>query len=422
MSHFSEIVLMTDRFAASQPTRAINNGSSLREHHDQLFYSQQAQRANDKPRFGLAPCSTCLSTRWRKTASGLMICEHGHQSLEYREEQGEADLSVMGATRRLAGPSKKRKTAQSIGQTMQMKQPTINGVMAENAEGDVERFLVLAALQVFVKAHAEKLVDHFGLPREPFLATVRAIWLHYIHVIGVPYTDSELGELCVPKPRPPVPFPERTSPSISLVVNHLALRHHRVPIMLSDLHRMAAENVIPYFAFPFPAPIVQRLAHSQRRIFRPRIVYSLSYLHHASHCLMVHLTDAGFDLEYTKWAELLLVRLLGALRLPLTWHAPVMRIFAGLTFREAIGLSRTVRYDYHLLGYVPLEHILAACLIFYANFHFGDFQHFESERMHALVRHWTRPSPAFDLSRYACLANTMIMMIGWRRTSSSGSI
>lgn len=43
---------------------------------------------------------------------------------------------------------------------------------------------------------------------------------------------------------------------------------------------------------------------------------------------------------------------------------------------------------------------MAACLIFYASLHFGDFQHVESERMHALVRHWTRPLPDFDISRY----------------------
>ena len=312
--------------------------------HPHLSFSQPTLATNNNKRPVLAPCTICRSTKWHRSPSGHMFCEFGHQSTEYREEQAENDEDWMrGGTRRIRTGAKRVRTLGMVSDVAN--NAPLQGVLGEGATGEIERFLLVNGIQALLKCQITWLRQKYPVLDDSFDGTVRVIWCHYISAIDLQYSDagtSLTSEAQVLEPK--LHLKNQVTPTITLVILQLALRHHGLPILLNDIHHLVMTNELSYMKFEYPTSILRRLPPSQRKTLIPHgRALSLSRLHDDQLLMLLHLSGSGFAPDYKQWAAKVLVRLLCSLGLPISWHGPIMRLFTGVTFPHSLGMSRRPR-------------------------------------------------------------------------------
>lgn len=312
--------------------------------HPLLSFSQPTPATNTNKRPVLAPCAVCRSTKWHRSPSGHMFCEFGHQSTEYREEQAENDEQWMrGGTRRIRTGAKRLRTLGVLGDVAN--NAPLQGVLGEGATGEIEKFLIVNGIQALLKCQIEWLRRKYTFLNDSFDGTVKSIWWHYISIIGLQYSDVGTtlnGTAQVLEPR--LLSNDQVTPTITLVILQLALRHHGLPILLNDIHHLVVTNELPYMKFEYPTTILRRLSTVQKKTLNPHgRALHLSKLHNDQLLLLTHLSGSGIASDYKHWAGRVLVRLLCSLGLPMPWHGQIMRLFTGVAFPDSLGMSGTAR-------------------------------------------------------------------------------
>ncbi|RUS23232.1 hypothetical protein BC937DRAFT_90351 [Endogone sp. FLAS-F59071] len=255
----------------------------------------------------LGKCPKCGTKRWKKNNLGFYICKYGHQLENYQEEQGEAELTWAGTTRR---------------KTLKRKREN------ESKEyfGAKAQFLLFQAFQHILRQQIYVLINELGLPAK-LEEVVQELWLLYVSStnltcneemvdtnttpsqsqsqsnpvdeVDLEFGDLEFGDLQKNSDDPHVTFNLATSNNntddgnaayvdetsgadsepgkvdslgfqtgrrtirrsqgstkadprrkcllqFTIVICYLGCVWCRVPVLLADLHRLAAKGTLPY--------------------------------------------------------------------------------------------------------------------------------------------------------------------------------
>lgn len=142
----------------------------------------------------VGPCPFCRSTRYTPTGTGFLVCEHGHQSQKFwQEEQDDFDTNAVVTTRRI----RRALPTPSLS--------TIEGEQEEEEEGEggaegrvlrlgnVDKFWVFKGLQYVLMAQVEAVRTFLHLPRS-FDAIVQRFWLAFVTSTGLEYSEEVVAE------------------------------------------------------------------------------------------------------------------------------------------------------------------------------------------------------------------------------------
>ena len=417
-----------------------------------ISFSQNLRPATQgKASDALGPCPICRSTIWIRTEDGnAMQCQYGHRSLEFRlETQGdESILDLMGGLRvmRNAGQSQLVQQLSQVEKRVEV-DVTIPGVQEGQARGlNRDKFLTLSGIQIVLRDAIRRCVQYYQA-KEPLETTCLALWTYYIRIVKISYGDEgtdgdedalvgidlesseEEDELsreknAQKKMRKGRSF-RRTSmgysgylffdamlPSMAIVpvILQLTLRHHGYPVPLSEIQLLCSKDILPYCHYKLPTTLSKRMTHRQRRVFQQSYVADLDVMFKLQHGFLTRLTRLGLQITTDLHFERLLTRMICRLALPLRYHASVMRLFRGCSFPGSLGIAKRTCFDYRT-GYIPGEHILAACLFWYTSI----VLFFKGEVL-VHTRHWTRlctefdaaaPGDAIDFTKYDQLLSWM---------------
>jgi hypothetical protein len=235
-------------------------------------------------------CPYCRSTKYRKTETGFLVCEYGHQSQKFwQEEQDDFDSSV-GVGRRI---KKVRTASQPL--------PLVEEVIDEPTVlrlGDVDRYFFFLGLQYVLQAQTEAVRNFFQLTKD-YDRSIRRIWLAFVKSTGLDYDEETID---LEQDTEPINFdsqqaepvlPDRTSspevyeplspliqkskwapkhdlisrkmktisPKHLLVIIYFGLIEMGIPILLADIRRLIIEEILPYSNTKhlIPNPVRRRL-------------------------------------------------------------------------------------------------------------------------------------------------------------------
>ncbi|TPX44929.1 hypothetical protein SeMB42_g04170 [Synchytrium endobioticum] len=128
----------------------------------------------------LPPCTVCSSTRYHRDDIGFYVCEYGHQSQSYQEEQSEGEgMAISG--RRIKQKRKKRRK----------KRRRRKVVVRQRGHG-VPVATFLEAAQYILREQTKALIKVAHLPKE-VEKTVQDLWLMHISILWLPdilYLDT----------------------------------------------------------------------------------------------------------------------------------------------------------------------------------------------------------------------------------------
>ncbi|PJF16966.1 hypothetical protein PSACC_03208 [Paramicrosporidium saccamoebae] len=231
-------------------------------------------------------CPYCRSTNYRKTDTGFLVCEFGHQSQKFwQEEQDDFDSSV-GVGRRI-----KR------GRTQSQSLPLVEETTDESNVvrlGDVDRYYFFLAMQYVLQAQTDAIRKFFQLSLD-YDRCVRRIWLAFVKSAGLDYDEESLDpegesafhkeslnpesqslfleisqfspdrtsspDITEPSPLkgPVIPSPKwapqhsllsrklkTVSPKTLLIIIYFGLIEMGIPVLIADLRRLVIDRILPY--------------------------------------------------------------------------------------------------------------------------------------------------------------------------------
>lgn len=321
----------------------------------------------------IGPCPICRSTVWKRGPDGSIVCQYGHRSMEYREEQGEHDNRILGQTRKIGPKIKKRiggkaesKTEKPLGISAV---PLINvdyfypsGVRAQSNNSlfrDVSNLATLAAFQWVLKRQLAALQ-----PMYPKLdqGTVQALWSLFLSLIEDP------SRCTLPSSRTHLTRDSSwRSMTYTLVIMQLSLRAHGYPVLLADLAHMADQGRIPFYRISVPQKLLAPLPIKYKKLFGTHTIYWQGAWR--LQWLMLAEAPMLFAAHEAVWTRAVLERLLNDLYLdPATWTTPCLRLYHGIN-TPASAFSQSDSEKVKLREFVvpvmmPIEYRLAACIAF----------------------------------------------------------
>lgn len=352
----------------------------------------------------------------------MLICEHGHQNEEYREEIADANEQILlGHTKRLKNTPNNSKRKGNNGKRQALKPSANNNdsLLVEQYlrgpssklngtnlpirndsvvwEGSVEAFLINLGFQCLLKAQLEALGKiNPSYTSEAFKANVRNLWLFYVDACfrNVTFGTTRRPALSASLPTIKM-FTNRTmlfqsskfSLSITLVVLHIAAKHTGLPVMLKDLMEWVKDGALPLLQPTkyVPPALIQRLPGGYKHLFRSkgRGIPCLDTLQTACFRL-IHLwyiyilqplnqnvsENSPLNMQTclgSGWAYCITERLLGECSLPREWLPLTIALTERIAYPSALGMTPTIKVHWDYGGrYVPLEYTIAAIVLFLA--------------------------------------------------------
>lgn len=257
-------------------------------------------------------CPVCRGQRWRQDDLGFMLCiECGHQSSEYREEEGEFDTLLQSGARRRR---EKRIKLTPAGGSEEDKKPP--------ADASDARALVYEAMLRVLRLQVETLVSIGWADGTALRSVALEIWLAHVRVVETSITEppsdarsslwrtasgdlaSFVGADLPEASQPPAPsdgahdgirVPRKLKLVHTLSVLLLSCAYLRLPVLVSDIRRLIFAGRLPFLEASalVPDALRRRLDADALQKFSPAKVPSVRQLSRSVHKLRRAIETSG---------------------------------------------------------------------------------------------------------------------------------